>query len=52
MRHRGQKTPQRKLPLAPPPRINPTVKEEAVSSLADLIAEVMRQPDAPGREWT
>lgn len=52
MRHRRRKTLQRKLPLAPPPRINlpRAVKETAVSLLADLIAEVMRQPDLAPRE--
>ena len=52
MRHRKRKTLQRKLVLAPPPRINlpRAVKEEAVSALADLIAEVMRQPDRTPRE--
>ena len=52
MRHRRRKTLQRKLPLAPAPRINlpRAVKEEAVSALADLIAEVMRQSDRTLRE--
>ena len=45
MRRRKRKTLQRKLPLTPPLRISlPTAVEEmAVSSLADLIAEVMRE---------
>lgn len=52
MRHRRRKTVQRKFPLAPPLRINlpRAVKEEAISALADLIAEVMRQPDRTPRE--
>ena len=52
MRHRRPKPLQRKLPLAPPPRIGlpRAVKEETVSALADLIAEVMRQPDRTPRE--
>ena len=52
MRHRRRKTLQRKLPFAPPPRISlpRAVKEEAVSLLADLIAEVMRQPDRTPRK--
>jgi len=52
MRHRRGKTLQRKLPLVPLPLINlpGAVKEEAVSALADLIAEVMRQPDPAPRE--
>ena len=52
MRHRRRKTQQRKLPLAPPARIilPRAVKEEAISALADLIAEVMRQPDRTPRE--
>ena len=49
MRHRRRKTLQRKLPLAPPPRISlpRAVKEEAVSLLADLIAEVRQQDRTP-----
>ncbi len=52
MRQRRRKTLQRKLPLVPPPRISlpKAVKEEAVSALADLIAEVMRQPVRTPRE--
>ncbi len=52
MRRRRRETLQRKLPLAPSPRISlpRAVKEEAVSTLADLIAEVMRQPDRTPRE--
>lgn len=52
MRQRRRKTLQRKLPLAPVPRISlpRAVKEEAVSVLADLIAEVMRQPVRMPRE--
>ena len=45
MRHRKRKTLQRKLPLTPPLRISPptAVEEMAVSSLAELIAAVMRE---------
>lgn len=52
MRRRRRKTLQRKLPLAPSSRISlpRTVKEEAISALADLIAEVMRQPNRTPRE--
>ncbi len=44
MRRRKRKTLQRRLALTPPPRITlpKAVKAMAVSSLADLIAEVMR----------
>lgn len=52
MRHRRRKTLQRKLPLAPLARISlpRAVKKEVASLLADLIAEVMRQPDRTPRE--
>ena len=52
MRRRNRKTLQRELALTPAPRINlpRAVKEMAVPSLADLIAEVMRQPDRTPRE--
>ena len=52
MRQRRRKTLQKKLPLAPAPRISlpRAVKEEAVSVLADLIAEVMRHPVRTPRE--
>ena len=45
MRRRKRKTLQRRLALTPPPRINlpKAVKEMAVSSLAELITEVMRE---------
>ncbi len=45
MRRRKRKTLQRKLALTPPPRITlpKAVKEMAVASLAELIAEVMRE---------
>ena len=53
MRHRKRKTLQRKLALSPPPRINlpKAVEETAVSSLAELIAAVMREePERMPRE--
>ena len=45
MRRRKRKTLQRRLALTPPPRITlaKAVKSMAVSSLADLIAEVMQE---------
>ena len=45
MRRRKRRTLQRRLALTPPPRITlpKAVKEMAVSSLADLIVEVMRE---------
>ena len=52
MHHRGRKTLQRTLPLAPSPRISlpKAVKGTAISLLAELIAEVMRPPDRPRRK--
>lgn len=52
MRHRTRETLQRKLPFVPPPRIHlpRAVQEMAVSSLAALIAAVMRQPDLTPRK--
>lgn len=45
MRRRKRRTLQRRLALTTPPRITlpKAVKKMAVSSLADLIAEVMRE---------
>ena len=53
MRRRSRKTLQREPALTPSPRINlpEAVEEMAVPSLADLIAEVMREePDRTPRE--
>ena len=53
MRRRTRKTLQRRLALTPPPRITlpKAVTAMAVTSLADLIAQVMReQPERRPRD--